>query len=174
MTTSELQLRAIEERDLALFERFATDPAYSEPFEWGGHRAPHAYRRRFEDDGFLDGEQRFLAVARGDGPALGWVAWRDPKPFRQEGTTWEIGILLAPEHRGKGVGSAAQRLLAAYLFAHTRVHRLTANTELENLAEQRALEKSGFRREGVLREAGFREGRHRDVVVYARLRSDPA
>jgi RimJ/RimL family protein N-acetyltransferase len=58
------------------------------------------------------------------------------------------------------------------LFDTTTVHRLCANTEADNAAEQRALEKCGFRREGVLRQAGFRGGRWRDVVVYGRLRDD--
>jgi RimJ/RimL family protein N-acetyltransferase len=68
-----------------------------------------------------------------------------------EGGCLEIGVLLFPEHRGRGVGTAAQRLLVEYLFATTLVNRLQAVTDLENLAEQRVLERIGFRREGVLR-----------------------
>jgi RimJ/RimL family protein N-acetyltransferase len=81
-------------------------------------------------------------------------------------------VLLAPEHRGKGAGTAAQRLLVEHLFATTPVHRLSAHTEPANVAEQRCLEKCGFRREGLLRQAGFRGGAWRDVFVYGRLRSD--
>jgi RimJ/RimL family protein N-acetyltransferase len=62
--------------------------------------------------------------------------------------------------------------LVEHLFDTTTVHRLCANTEADNAAEQRVLEKCGFRREGVLRQAGFRGGRWRDVVVYGRLRDD--
>jgi len=36
----------------------------------------------------------------------------------------------------------------------------------------RALEKCGFRREGLLRQAGFRGGQWRNVAVYGRLRDD--
>jgi RimJ/RimL family protein N-acetyltransferase len=59
-----------------------------------------------------------------------------------------------------------------YLFAHTLVVRLEADTETENIAEQRALEKSGFTREGVLRSTVFRDGQWRDVVRYSVLRGD--
>jgi RimJ/RimL family protein N-acetyltransferase len=61
---------------------------------------------------------------------------------------------------------------AEHLFNTTLVHRLCANTEAENLAEQKALEKCGFCREGFLRHAGFRGGSWRDVVIYSLLRSD--
>ncbi|MFB9895158.1 GNAT family N-acetyltransferase [Planobispora takensis] len=40
------------------------------------------------------------------------------------------------------------------------------------MAEQRALKKAGFTREGVLRGAGFRAGEWHDGVLYSFLRSD--
>ncbi|MGI3201592.1 GNAT family N-acetyltransferase [Streptomyces sp. GLT-R25] len=72
------------------------------------------------------------------------------------------------------MGTRAQRLLVEYLFAHTQVVRIEADTEVENIAEQRALEKAGFTREGVLRSVGFRDGRWRDGVRYSVLRDDVA
>ncbi len=86
---------------------------------------------------------------------------------------YNIGILLLPEYRGRGLGSAAQCLLADYLFSTTLANRVEAGTEAENTAEQQALEKAGFQREGVHRGRGFREGRMVDGMTYARLRSDP-
>ena len=43
---------------------------------------------------------------------------------------------------------------------------------MENLAEQRALERIGFRHEGVMRGLAFIGGQWRDGVLYARLRGD--
>jgi RimJ/RimL family protein N-acetyltransferase len=53
------------------------------------------------------------------------------------------------------------------------VHRIEADTEVDNIAEQRALEKAGFTREGVMRGAGWRDGEYRDGVTYSILRTDP-
>ena len=168
-------LRPFREEDLELLTRFATDPDFSAPFEWAGFRSPEVLRRRWVQDGLLDDEPRYLAVACGDGPAdpaVGWVTWRDPVRFGRPGREWEIGAILAPEHRGRGVGTEAQAQLVRHLFDTTAVGRLSANTETDNLAEQRALEKCGFRCEGRLRDAGFRGGRWRDVLAYGCLRSD--
>ena len=68
------------------------------------------------------------------------------------------------------MGTIAQRLLVQYLFDTTPAHRLEAYTEVANIAEQRALEKIGFEREGVLRGTIFRAGKWRDNIVYALLR----
>jgi RimJ/RimL family protein N-acetyltransferase len=44
--------------------------------------------------------------------------------------------------------------------------------DVENLAEQRVLERIGFRREGVLRGLAFIGGRWRHGLLYAQLRGD--
>jgi RimJ/RimL family protein N-acetyltransferase len=67
-------------------------------------------------------------------------------------------VLIVPEMRGRGAGAAAQRLLVEYLFSTTTAFRIWAATEAENIAEQRALERSGFRQEGLLRGTHFRDG----------------
>jgi RimJ/RimL family protein N-acetyltransferase len=85
-----------------------------------------------------------------------------------------IGIELLLEHRGHGYGTTAQRMIAEHLFSTSTIERLEASTDVDNLAEQRALTKAGFTREGRLRHAWFRAGAWRDTVLYSRLRDDPA
>ena len=84
------------------------------------------------------------------------------------------GIWLRPSHRGKGIGSLAQQHLVRLLFAHTAAYRIEAHTDVENLAEQRSLEKAGLQREGVIRGGQWRDGAHRDGILYAVLRTDRA
>jgi RimJ/RimL family protein N-acetyltransferase len=110
-----------------------------------------------------------------DATVVGTISWRrvryGPNP---ESDAWMIGIELEPGARGRGYGSEAQRLAADYLFETTSLHRVEASTDIDNLAEQRSLEKAGFTREGVNRGAQFRAGGYHDLVMYARLREDPA
>ena len=108
-----------------------------------------------------------------DGVAVGDVSWHSVWYGPNSGSrALNIGISLAAAARGKGVGSRAQRMLAAHLFATTDVDRVEASTDVANVAEQRALEKAGFSREGVLRSAQARaDGRH-DLVSYSILRTD--
>lgn len=166
----------MEERDLETLASLDTDPELSKPFEWTGFRDPKARRRRWEEDSYLGTASSLLIAALPDGTLAGIVTWR-PLPAagpREPAACFEIGILLLPDHRGNGLGSAAQRLLADYLFATTLANRVQAITDVENVAEQRALEHAGFLREGVLRGAAFINGHWHDSVLYARLREDPA
>jgi RimJ/RimL family protein N-acetyltransferase len=86
---------------------------------------------------------------------------------------WSIGIGLVEAWRGRGIGTVAQRDLADHLLRTTEVERIEASTDVENIAEQRSLEKAGYIREGVTRSAQWRaDGRHHDLVVYSRIRKD--
>ena len=108
-----------------------------------------------------------------DGQPVGVVSWHRTHYGPNAGSlAWNVGIGLAEPARGRGIGSAAQRLLAQYLFAVTPIDRVEASTDVENIAEQRALERAGFTREGVLRSAqARRDGRH-DIVSYSVLREE--
>jgi len=169
-----IHLRPITEADLTVLERLLVDPLIAGPFDWHGFGDPGARRRRLAEDGFLGRDPRNLAVALDqDDSCIGDVSWL-AVPTGPTSTCWNIGILILPEFRGRGHGTVAQRLLADYLFATTIVNRVEAGTDVENFAEQRALEKAGFIREGVRRGSQFREGKWRDMVVYGRLREDRA
>jgi ribosomal-protein-alanine N-acetyltransferase len=165
-----LRLRAFTEADLDFLDRLDTDPDALGPFEWLGFRDPRTRRRRWHKDRFLGAQSSALAVELASGEVAGITTWKDVRRGTSPGACLEIGAALTPEHRGRGMGTAAQRQLVDYLLAYTTAHRLEAWTESENLAEQRVLERIGFRREGVLREAGWRDGAWRDVVVFGLLR----
>lgn len=126
-------------------------------------------------EGSLVDETGGLLLVEVDGRPAGTVTWRAvtyaPNP---ESRAWNIGIALLPDFRGRGVGGTAQRLLAEHLLATTDANRVEASTDVENRAEQRALEKAGFRREGILRGAQWRAGAWHDVVSYALVRADLA
>ena len=93
---------------------------------------------------------------------VGWVTW---KPIGNL-SNYEIGISLLPEHRGRGIGTTAQRMIVGYLFNTTVAHRIQAATEEDNLAERRSLESAGFRCEGTNRGvAFFRAGKLRNGVT---------
>jgi RimJ/RimL family protein N-acetyltransferase len=97
-----------------------------------------------------------------------WVQWGPNAASRCP----MIGIWIRREARGRGIGRAAQRAIAELFFLHTSVNRIEACTDVENLAEQCALEAAGYTREGVVRGAQFRAGAFHDTYLYSILRDD--
>ncbi|MFI6843290.1 GNAT family N-acetyltransferase [Kitasatospora sp. NBC_00085] len=170
MSDDQVSLRPISEADLAPLERLLLDPEAIGGLQWYGWSDPGRLRRKWAENGLLGADQSQLAVESGGG-LCGFVAWR-ARAVVPAAPYWNIGIQLVPQARGRGIGTEAQRLLVDYLFAHSPVVRLEADTETANRAEQRALEKCGFTREGVQRSLVFRDGQWRDIVRYSLLRGD--
>jgi RimJ/RimL family protein N-acetyltransferase len=166
-----IELRPVTEKDLWLFERQAVQPDDAGLFNWSGFRNVVAIRRRFADDGLLGTDDGYFIVRVSD-ESVGTVVWRRVCYGAPSWWCWNIGVSLLPEHRGKGVGSAGQAALVGYLFDTTPVQRIEAYTDVENIAEQRALEKIKFTREGTLRSSQFRDGRWRDMLMYSITRPE--
>jgi RimJ/RimL family protein N-acetyltransferase len=165
-----VHLRPILEEELSQVVRLLWDPEAPGEHQWFGFRMDKAkdIERRWRDDGLIGAAGSFLAVGLDEGECAGWVTWRAVVGSGN----FEIGIALFPDHRGHGIGTEAQRQLVKYLFSTTTANRLQAGTDIDNLAEQRALERVGFCREGVQRGLYFRAGRWRDSVMYGLLRSE--
>lgn len=167
----QVSLRPFCEQDLPFLERLSGDPSVAGQYVWAGFRDPRGRRRRWEKDGYIGAESAAVAVVGGD-TLMGIASWEAKDHGGPAGGCYEIGLALLPKYRGRGLGTAAQRLLVAHLFDCTLAHRLEAQTDADNIAEQTALERVGFRREGVLRGARFRQGAWRDMLVYGLLRTD--
>jgi RimJ/RimL family protein N-acetyltransferase len=158
--------------DLEWLKLWWSSAAYTGEFSDFGEKTQLPVDESIKTNGLVSEDGGTLIVERvaGNKP-IGTVSWRHvrygPNP---ESLAWNIGISLITEARGKGFGSQAQRLLADYLFATTSANRIEAATDVDNLAEQRALEKAGFIRDGVLRGAQYRAGAWRDLAMYSVVR----
>jgi RimJ/RimL family protein N-acetyltransferase len=103
----------------------------------------------------------FAVVAAPTDAVLGACDLRLPLP-----AVGEVGYLLAPAARGRGVMSRALRLVVAWGFAELRLCRVQAFASPENARSVRLLERLGFAREGLLR--SYR-GAGEDRVAFAVL-----
>jgi len=64
---------------------------------------------------------------------------------------WELGYVLARQHWGRGFMTEALKELIAWALKQKDIYRVWAVCDVDNLASARVMEKSGMRREGVLR-----------------------
>ncbi len=94
----------------------------------------------------------------------------DVVALRQAG---EIGYWCAPWARGKGVTSAAVRLVRDWAFDELELERLELTTDVDNYGSQRVAQAAGFRREGVMRGYLTARTRRADDVLYGMKHDDP-
>jgi ribosomal-protein-alanine N-acetyltransferase len=152
-----------------LFE-LGSDPAVTRFFSWGPYTTPDqpeayisAQPLRRERGDLL----AFVVVHPRDG-AIGVTALEE---FVRRDRRATVGSWLGHRWWGSGANFEAKAIVAALAFRRLGLERLTAWAGTGNGRSQAALERVGFRREGVLA-AWHRHGdRALDVVVYGMVRS---
>jgi RimJ/RimL family protein N-acetyltransferase len=168
-------LRPMRDEDWPLFEEWGR----SREALWGPYQRfqlDHLplLRDAYRQTGLLKRESGFLLVETlDDQRVVGFVRYT-LIPFPDSDLPQpEIGFGITDvSARGQGFATEAVGLVLAYLFSGYPAERISALTDAENASAQHVLEEVGFRREGTLRRALFRDGHWRDVILYGILREE--
>lgn len=76
------------------------------------------------------------------------------------------------KNQGCGVGTFAIKSILKHAFCNVNLRRIELSVLADNTRAQHVYEKIGFRREGMLRKAYFKNGEFVDVYIYAILRDE--
>lgn len=171
LTGPTLTLRYAGPADAAALFALASDPAVTRWFSWGPYASPSeplAYIERLPGERERGERLDFLIDHRDRGPigvtGLSELSRRDRRAM--------VGTWLGREHWGSGANAESKALILHLAFVVCGLERVGAYSNPENARSTRALERTGFRHEGVLR-AWHRHGDvHHDVNVFGLLRSD--
>lgn len=104
-----------------------------------------------------------------DGEAVGGISLHPGTDVERVGA--ELGYWLGESLWGRGIATAAIRLVTDYAFSKRRLERVFAVPFVTNVASCRALEKAGYQREGTMRRSAIKDGRIIDQHLYAKTRT---
>jgi RimJ/RimL family protein N-acetyltransferase len=85
----------------------------------------------------------------------------------------ELGYLIDPAQRGRGLATALLRELTDWAFATHRPIRIGLMIDAANVASQKVAARVGYQLEGTLRSSYVKPGIRSDVQIWSRLDSDP-
>jgi RimJ/RimL family protein N-acetyltransferase len=118
------------------------------------------------DKNGLGGQQTFVIKKTGDDSIIGMTRLYEIDPKEKTvliGYTWYI-----PAVWGKVHNKECKLLLLQYVFEDMKFNRAELRVAHQNLRSQKAVEKIGAIKEGVLRKHGYRnDGSIRHTVVYS-------
>ncbi|HST14541.1 MAG TPA: GNAT family protein [Gaiellaceae bacterium] len=146
--------------DTARFTRIPSSPDGRFLAAWLG-RYEHAW-----DDGTAAG---FAVRDAPTGEAVGFAGFVQLDLEKDEG---EIGYVVAPAVRGRGIAGRAVALLTRWGFETLRLLRIELRIDPANAYSARIAQRQGYRLEGTLRSLYFKEGLRSDVAVWSRLADD--
>ena len=122
-------------------------------------------------DGRAEGTREGFAIVGGSGEFLGLALV--PVIDRQARTV-ELGYIVAPSARGRGVATAALQRLTDWALNQLGALRVELRISIDNDPSKRVAARCGYVLEGVLRSIHLKEDIREDTEVWSRLPSDPA
>ncbi|GAA5532683.1 GNAT family protein [Deinococcus aluminii] len=105
-----------------------------------------------------------LAIAEGNGPALGQVGLWPQTQGRAS-----VGYWVLAHARGQGLAAQALRAISHFGLSLPELSRLELYVEPWNEASWRTAEKVGYRREGLLRQYQNVGPERKDMFIYSLL-----
>lgn len=166
-----MQLRALEIADLPFLYQWEND---AEAWGDGATHNPlsrdvlRSYVEQQTGDIYRDGQLRLVLV--GDaGETMGCMDLFDLDARSRRAA---VGMYIAPEYRGGGVGQEAVRLLEEYAFQFLGLHQLYAIIAVDNPAATAIYEKAGYVASGRLQDWVFRAGQYADAVVWQKIKHE--
>ena len=121
------------------------------------------------ESGWDDGTRAGFSVRGHDATFLGFAAVVELDLANHEG---ELGYMIAPAARGRGVSLRALELLTRWCFDDLGLIRAELRIDVANTPSLRVAERAGYRQDGILRNVHFKDRLRSDVAVWSRLASD--
>jgi len=166
-----IRLELLTESHAGLLDELVADPSVQRFTRVPAPPPPNFVRSwlRLYDDGRRDGTREAFAITDGDGSFLGvGVAPRIDRETR----TAELGYVVAPAARGRGVAAEALRLMTEWAFSELGILRLELLISVENEASKHVAARCGYVHEGVLRSYHLKQDVRQDTEIWSRLASD--
>ena len=83
-----------------------------------------------------------------------------------------LGLDISLEKRGQGIGKKVYAALLKYSFDYLNINRVWLQVLKTNITAIKLYEKSGFKKEGKLEKAIYRNGKYIDLLCYRILKSE--
>jgi RimJ/RimL family protein N-acetyltransferase len=166
-------LREFRQEDVPVIHGWVNDRAIVHYLAWAVFPQTQRETERFVEAQMTDADPQnraFVIALRKSEECIGTIGchnidWRSRSA--------ELGVVIGRrEYVGKGFGTEATRLLLGFCFDELNLHRVFLRVFDFNQRAIRSYLKCGFREEGRLRQAFFRDGRYHDIVLMGLLEDE--
>lgn len=169
-----IRLRAIEREDIPRFVRWMNDPEVIQFILMNSPLSKAMEEQWFEKQLEKPPHQgQILAIEileNNEWIHIGNTGLHNVEPVDLNA---EFGIVIGEKaYWNKGYGRKAARLLLQHGFGDLNLHRIYLYVFENNLRGMKAYEAAGFMKEGVMRDAVYKNGKYLDVVIMSILHSE--
>ncbi len=157
-----VSLRPMRPEEVGLIHTWVNNPDIL-PFWDGRTKSLEEVRSDYTPNYFMDKDPnsgRCFAIEKED-TTIGMICYNR---IDRDNRSVEFDMLIGDkQYWSKGLGSDALQAFVRYLFSSFPLNRIWLGTHSYNQRALRAYEKVGFKREGILRESAYIDGKYVDI-----------
>lgn len=169
ITGAKIELHAIEPEHILAMNEWINDPALN---RFLNRHIPQSVSstKEWVDSLPADPNNHVFAVLTKKGSLIGTVGLHE---IDWKNRHAKLGIVIGnAKYHGRGYGEDTVNTLLRFAFHELNLHRITLEVFAFNKRGAACYEKCGFRNEGVLRDAIYRDGKFHDSIFMGVLRKE--
>lgn len=163
-------LRPLERGDIPLMTQWMNDPDIT---KYLGRSLPVSViqeEKWLESQSQMNNDFTFGIIDRTSGELIGNMGLHDVSWVHRRASTG--AVIGNKDYWNKGYGAEAKMLLLDFAFNALNLIKVTSSVFSFNGRSLRYLEKTGYKKEGVLKSQFFKDGQYWDEVLLAVFRED--
>jgi ribosomal-protein-alanine N-acetyltransferase len=162
-------IRPMRATDIEPWFAYLSQPVVFEHTSWDVHFSDELADYVWGPESFTDASRlRFAVADRATDELVGTVGFHTVSPLNK---TAEMAYDLSPTSWGRGIATSVCQLLLEWAHKEVGLIRVQATVLESNVRSVQVLQKSEFRREGLLRAYRMVRGTPRDFWLYAHVHS---
>lgn len=151
-----------------MYDNWGTDPLVNRYLGWSLHKDVNETKEIIKEwiNGYGDGEYNWVIELKDTHELIGSITVID---IHKKDLNAEVGYCSSSKFWGKGYSTEALSKVLDFLFNEVGLHLVEAYHIVENVGSGKVLEKSGMKKEGILRERQYIKALNKycDWAVYS-------
>jgi RimJ/RimL family protein N-acetyltransferase len=174
ITSSTVRLRGIEREDIPTFVQWMNDPEVIKYLLINSPLSKVMEEKWFDHQLEIPPEQgQVLAIEVLDSRKWVMIGTTGLHNIEQVNRAAEFGISIGDKrYWNKGYGVITSKLMLKHGFEDLNLNRIYLNVFAENTRAIKAYEAAGYIREGILRQALYKNGSYHDCILMSVLHSE--
>lgn len=165
-------LRALEPEDYKQSIKWRNDDEIWSTLVGPKYFVSSAYEKKWVEDSISNSQRNLkLAICLKENDEYIGNIYLDDIDYRNKNANY--GIMIGEKaYWGKGIAKEAITLILHYAFMDLGLVRIQGIYLVTNMASINACKRCGFKEEGVLRKAVFKNGQYQDLKIMSIIRED--
>ncbi len=156
-----ISLKPLKKNYIEFLRKVRTNPKINKHLFTDVYNSSEKQKKWYKDDYLKDKSYLIFIAFDGKTP----IGYGQINHIDYHNYSCEVGFCVAPEFQGRGYGKILTKRIINYSIKELKMHRIYLEVFTTNKKAIKLYEKIGFKKEGVLKDKVFKNGKFHNVLL---------